>query len=122
MRSAIDIEVARLPAGTVLVTVLGDVRSDVSMRLHRMIADQLTALPSLVAVDVTDVGWVDPAALVLLASCGAMAEQSHVAFGLIDAPGGPLRNVLDGAGLGDLFEVFDSVGEALGSSLTYRLN
>lgn len=103
-----------------LVTLLGDFRLDRSEHLHRMIAEQLASFPSLVAVDCTEVGWVDPAALVPLASCGALATRSRVAFGVIDAPGGPMRNVLERAGLTGLLAVFDSLGEALDAQRACR--
>ncbi|WP_328588397.1 STAS domain-containing protein [Mycolicibacterium thermoresistibile] len=105
-----------------MMTLVGDLRLDRSEHLHRMVAEQLGAAPSLLAVDFTDVGWVDPAALVSLASCGAMAAESRVAFGVIDGPGGPMRTVLERAGLAEILPVFDSLGEALGAQLSHRVN
>jgi anti-anti-sigma factor len=109
----ITVKVERLPGNRLVVKVEGHLRLDVTACMHRILADELAAAPEMVVVDLTEVSFVDPAAVIVLASAAAQATDAAADFRLVDADGGPMRCALDAAELSELFEVFGSVSEAL---------
>jgi anti-anti-sigma factor len=99
-----------------VVQVGGDVIGVAADELQRAVYEELTGSPAHVIIDISDVSRIDRRAIDVLASAAAIAGEADISLGLVDLGGNPVRDALAAANMTELFEVFETVDDAVQAS------
>jgi anti-sigma B factor antagonist len=83
--------------------------------LGRLIRDTLGRSPRVVVLDLSGFQSIDPRGVDALISAAEQAGESDVAFCLVGAQEGPVGAAVAAAGATELFEMFNTVSDALAS-------
>lgn len=108
-----NIDIAKLPMGNYVVTVDDPASWETWMVMGQVVGDILAQSPRLLVLDLTGLDSLDLPGVGALSAAAAQAGESDIAFCLVGAQDGPVRAAVADAGLTELFELFESVRDAL---------
>jgi anti-anti-sigma regulatory factor len=109
---SIAINVQRLTVTTV-VHLGGDVIGDAPGAMQQTLIDELTRAPAQLVVDLSAITRIDADGVHALAAAAAVAGESDRAFCLVAPKAGPVHAALAAEQMGELFEIFSSISEAV---------
>ena len=107
--------VQRLPAGIAVIRATGDLNSETSSQLSRLVADELSREPAQVVLELSNLTSLDDVAVDALVSASALAGEPDISFCLVASDADPVVTALTEAGLLERFEVFPTVCAATGN-------
>lgn len=107
-----SLAVQRLPSGTSMISVVGDVDGQLRSLLHRLVADELARQPAQLMLELSGATAADDAGVEALIDASALAAENDISFCLVVYPDGPVVRALAVAGLLERFELFTTLSEA----------
>lgn len=110
-----SVTVRQFPDGKYVVRINDPACPHTWSSMDAIVSRTLRECPRLVALDLSPLTSFDTAGVVALAAAASQAGESDIALCLVAAHPGPVGAALRQADLEELFEVFDSVSEALAS-------
>jgi anti-sigma B factor antagonist len=108
----VQVCVRRHPTGKSVVCISGELLYGATADMARVINEELSRVPALLALDLSSVTGIDGAGISTLASAAALAAESDISFCLVGVHGRPVGAALADADLVELFEIFPSVSDA----------
>jgi anti-anti-sigma regulatory factor len=109
----LTIRFQRLLDNTTIVGLVGELRGQGAAELREALADELTASPQLLVINLSNVVEIDADGVDALHSVAGIAAEGDIKFCLVVTPDGRVRRRLDALKRTEFFEIFPSVIEAL---------
>ena len=109
----ITVGVHRLPGQVTVVQVTGDLIGDWPVAMHQTVREELSRSPTQLIVDLSNISSIDTTGINALASAAEIAGEADISFCLVDPDRNPVGAALESANLIELFEIFDTVDEAI---------
>ena len=107
------IEAHTVTAGTIVIRAAGDFCGDGAARLRRTLAGELTGIPEILILDLTEIASIDGEGIDTLYLAAELTADEDIGLCVVAPAQAAVRTGLDAAGATDAFEIFSSVTEAL---------
>ena len=109
----LEIEAHTVTAGTIVIRAAGDFCGEGAVRLRRILAGELTGVPEILILDLTEIACIDAEGLDTLYVAAELTADEDIGLCLVAPARGAVRAGLDAAGSTDTFEIFSSVTAAM---------
>jgi anti-anti-sigma factor len=103
--------------GQAVVVAAGELDYATIERLRKPMLDALAGAPARLVVDLTRVSFMDSAGIHVLVEAHNQATAIQASVLLVGHPGGHVRRVLGICGLASLFEIHDTLEDALSTTV-----
>jgi anti-anti-sigma regulatory factor len=109
----LEIEARTPAAGTVIISVAGELCEDEAARTRRTLAGELTGSPALLVLDLSEVASIDAEGVDTLQLAAELTADEDIGLCLVAPAEGAVRAALAAVEATETFEIFSSVSEAL---------
>jgi anti-anti-sigma regulatory factor len=109
----LTLQFQRLSDNTTIVGLVGELRAQGAVELRAALADELTASPELLVINLSNIVEINSDGVDALHSVAEIAVEGDVELCLVATPDGRVLRRLDALKRTEFFEIFPSVIEAL---------